>query len=77
MEQEGKHPFLSKTVQFNTISSAFIPAIWPFLPASFREHDYAIAAISAYYTIGNVILRFITKEALSWNLKNIDTSKKS
>lgn len=70
--EDTKHPLDSKTVQFNTISAAFIPAIWPFLPESFRHHDYAIAAISGWYTIGNVVLRFLTSEAISWRAEKTE-----
>lgn len=66
--EEGKSPLLSKTIHFNWMSGVAIPAIWPFLPEKFRMHDYAIAAVTAWFTIGNVVLRFLTSEALiKWN----------
>lgn len=75
-EQGSKSPLESKTVHFNTMSAAIIPALWPFLPESFRHQDYAIAAVSAWYTIGNIVLRFLTSEALSWTAKDPNNSKK-
>lgn len=59
-----KTPFTSKTIHFNWISSVMVPAIWPFLPANFRHQDYAINAVSAWFAIGNVVLRFFTSQAL-------------
>jgi len=72
VEQESKHPFDSKTLQFNSLSAAIIPAIWPLLPESFRHQDYAITAVTAWMSIGNIVLRFLTKEALSWTTKDSD-----
>jgi hypothetical protein len=68
-EQEGiKSPLYSKTVHFNTVSSVLIPAIWPFLPEHFRNQEYSIAAVTAWFAIGNIILRFLTKRAVGFVL---------
>lgn len=61
-----KSPLQSKTVHFNMISAVFVPAIWPFLPSDFRNHDYAISAVTAWFALINILLRSLTKEALSW-----------
>lgn len=59
-EKATKNPFFSKTIHFNVISAA----IWPFLPPHFRHHSYAQPALIAWLAIGNIILRFLTAEAL-------------
>lgn len=64
-EKGGKSPFTSKTLHFNVWSGILAQAVWPFLPQSFRDHDYAHQALIAWLTVGNIILRFATTEALS------------
>lgn len=59
-EKATKNPLASKTIHFNVISAA----IWPFLPEHFRKHSYAESALLAWLTIGNIVLRFVTSEAL-------------
>lgn len=56
--------FESKTIHFNTWSGLLIYAIWPFLPVQFRYHDWAVPAMTAWLTIGNVILRGATNGAI-------------
>lgn len=63
-EQGGKSALSSKTIHFNWISGVLVPAIWPFLPKDFRNNDYAIHAVTAWFTIGNIILRILTKNAI-------------
>lgn len=60
-----KSPLSSKTIVFNSMSGMLVSAFWPFLPESFRHHDYAMPAVTAWFSIGNIILRFLTREALS------------
>lgn len=62
----SKSPLESKTVHFNAVSAILVPAVWPFLPHSFRDQDWAIGAVTAWLGIGNIVLRFITKGAISW-----------
>jgi hypothetical protein len=66
-EIEGgrKSPFSSKTIHFNWISAVMVPAIWPFLPVAFRSKDYAVHAVTAWFAIGNVILRFVSSTAVT------------
>ena len=75
---ETKTALRSKTVNFNWISGLAIPAVWPFLPKDFREQDFAIAAVTAWFTIGNILLRRITSGAITFMAKkdvsNEDTS---
>lgn len=47
------------------MSLVLVHAIWPFLPESFRHHDFAMDAVAAWFTIANVVLRFCTKSAIS------------
>jgi hypothetical protein len=54
----------SKTIHFNWISAIAIPAVWPWIPASFRNQDYAIPALTAYFTIGNIVLRLLSKDKI-------------
>lgn len=61
---DTKSALASKTIHFNWISGLAIPAVWPFLPESFRHQDYATAAITAWFAIGNIVLRFLTSEAI-------------
>jgi len=63
---EAKSPLTSKTVHFNLISGILVPAVWPFLPEHFRNSQYAMAAVTSWLTIGNIILRFVTHQALAW-----------
>lgn len=67
----SKSPLSSKTIHFNIASGIIIPAIWPFLPKSFRDHDYSIAAVTAWFSILNVVIRLFTKEALSFFKKEV------
>ena len=64
VEMGGKPALSSKTVNFNWISGLAIPMIWPFIPQNFKNQDNAINIITAWFTIGNIILRFLTKEAV-------------
>lgn len=62
---EAKSPLLSKTVHFNWSSAVLVHAIWPFLPHHFTAQSYALSAVTAWFTVGNVIIRFFTREAIS------------
>lgn len=62
---EQKSAIKSKTIHFNTISMLFVYAVFPFLPKRITSSEYAIQIISSWFTIGNVILRFVTSEAIS------------
>ena len=64
-EGGGKSALTSKTVHFNWISAIAVPAVWPLLPESFRQKDYAISAVSAWFAIANIGLRFVSTEALT------------
>jgi len=68
----GKSALFSKTVHFNWASGILIPAIWPFLPLDFRNQDYAIAAVTAWLTLGNIALRFLTKGAIHFYAKKYE-----
>lgn len=63
---DAKSPFLSKTLHFNSWSAVLAYAIWPFVPGRFRQHEYALPAVIAWFTIGNFALRFITKQAITF-----------
>lgn len=65
IEGVGKPALFSKTMGFNLSSGILIPAVWPFLPKHFRDQDYAIAAVTAWFTILNMVLRWLTKEAIT------------
>lgn len=67
----SKSPLSSKTINFNIVSGILIPAIWPFLPKSFRDQDYAIAAVTAWFSILNVVARLFTYEAVSFFKKDV------
>ena len=57
MDNAGDKPKLSHPhVHFNWASGVLVHAVWPFLPHDFREKPYAIAAVTAWFTIGNIIL---------------------
>lgn len=59
-----KSPLQSKTINFNLISGICVPAVWPFLPITFRQHDYAAPAVAAWFSICNIGLRFATSETV-------------
>lgn len=61
---ETKSALSSKTVHFNLASGIIIPAIWPLLPKSFTQNEYALPAVTAWLTIGNIVLRRLTNEAI-------------
>lgn len=42
-----------------------IPALMPFVPKHIRDQDWFIPAVTAWFSIANIILRVITTEALS------------
>ncbi len=60
--ERGKSVFSSRTIHFNV----WTWAVWPFLPKSFKENPDAPMILGAWITIGNIILRFLTTEALTW-----------
>jgi hypothetical protein len=62
----SKSPLSSRTIGFNSVSGLLVSAVWPLLPDSFRSHDWAVPALTAWFTIGNIILRFLTTEAVAW-----------
>lgn len=66
--------FKSRTIHFNAWSIILLHATWPFLPEHFRQHPWSMSAVSAWFTCGNVILRFLTTEALAWR-KNAEEKK--
>jgi hypothetical protein len=70
----SKSPLRSKTIHFNLWSGVFVHAIWPFLPPHFRQQPYAMAAVTSWFTLGNIGLRLITTEAL--NLRRGRDAKK-
>lgn len=59
-----KSPLQSKTINFNLVSGVLVPAVWPFLPAQFRQHDYAAPAVAAWFSLGNIVLRFFSSSAV-------------
>jgi hypothetical protein len=62
----GKAALSSKTIQFNV----WTWALWPLLPKHFREDPNAPLVVGAWFTIGNVALRFVTSEAITlWRKK--------
>jgi hypothetical protein len=65
-DEGAKSPFSSKTLHFNW----WTWVVWPFLPHKIKSNPNAILALSAWLTIGNVVLRFITTEALLFWGKN-------
>lgn len=62
---EQKSVFRSKTIHFNWLSGVIVHAVWPFLPKHFREQPYAMSAITSWFALGNIALRFVTTEAVS------------
>lgn len=63
--------FESKTAHFNSWSALLVYAIWPFVPEAFRKNDWAIHTLTAWFTIGNLLLRVVTSEAVYlWKKKN-------
>lgn len=64
-DSEGNKTLLSsKTVHFNTWSGLLVSAVWPFIPEHFRHQDYAMQAVTAWFSIGNILLRLVTKGAI-------------
>lgn len=63
---DDKNFFESKTVHFNTWSGLAISAAWPFLPEHFRHHEWAVPALTAWLTLANIGLRFVTSGAIKW-----------
>lgn len=61
---DGKSPLQSRTLFFNSTSGVLVAAAWPFLPESFRRHEYAAPAVAAWFSIANICLRFVSKEAI-------------
>lgn len=64
--EKSKTVLSSKTINFNWISGLAIPAIWPFLPEDFRNQSYAVPALTAYFTLGNIVLRFVTNKPITF-----------
>ena len=71
-----KSALASKTIHFNWLNGLIIPAVWPLLPASFRNQDYAIAAITAWISIGNIVLRLITKDKIEGIVEDSKSKKR-
>jgi hypothetical protein len=64
-EVAGEKPlYASRTFHFNWLSGVVIHAAWPFLPKHFREQPYAMPAVSAWFALGNIALRFATDTAV-------------
>ena len=61
-----KSALASRTLHFNV----WTWAIWPFLPQEFRHQPYAPMVVGAWFSIGNIALRFLTSEAISFWSKN-------
>lgn len=62
---QSKSVLKSKTVHFNWISGVLVHAVWPFLPEHFRSQPYAMSALTAWFTVGNIVLRLLTTEGLT------------
>lgn len=67
---DPKSPWKSKTLHFNWSSAVLVHAVWPLLPKSFRDQPYAMSAVVSWFTIGNMVLRFLTTGAVSLWGKN-------
>jgi hypothetical protein len=59
-DEAGKSPLLSKTIHFNLLAWA----VWPFLPAKFKQDPNAPLVVAAWFSIGNIVLRFVTSTAI-------------
>lgn len=71
---ESKAAWSSKTIQFNVVSGVIFHAAYPFLPERFRDPAF----IEAWFTIGNIILRFVSYEAVTlFGRKNAQENPKS
>lgn len=62
---DQKSALKSKTIHFNTISMVLVYAAFPFMPKRITSSEYSIQIISSWFTIGNIILRLLTREAIS------------
>lgn len=59
-----KPAYKSRTIHFNWLSGVLVHAVWPFLPEHFRHQPYAMSALAAWFTIGNIILRWLTTQPI-------------
>lgn len=77
MDAQGKSLTSSKTINFNIVSGVVIHAVWPLLPKTFREQPYSMSAVTSWFAIGNIVLRFMTTEALAiMKRRPIEAAKK-
>lgn len=66
MDEGAKSPFSSKTIHFNVWTFA----AWTLLPKGFRDKPDSMMYVTAWLSIGNIVLRFVTREALQlWSLR--------
>ena len=61
---DDKSALFSKTIHFNWLSLVLAHAVWPFMSPHFKL-TFGFTAIASWFTLGNIILRFFTSEAIS------------
>lgn len=59
-----KAPMQSRTIRFNAASGLLAVGVLPFLPEGFAHRPGAVEAVAAWFSLGNIALRFITATAL-------------
>lgn len=52
--------------KFNSVSGLLAAAVWPFLPNDFRSKDYAMPAVIAWFSLGNIAIQFYIHRGLTW-----------